>query len=329
MLIEKSKVLRCLAATFLCLLTQLDPQGQTPIRQSGSQTRVVHSDPSRYRTASKVHGGAGSMSYRGLFGPEDFNANILFVHRGVLQPRSGIGHHFHNQMEEMFVIFDNKAQFTIDGRTSELAGVAGAPCRMGSSHGIYNPTDAPTQWMNIAVSTVRGRYDAFDLGDDRVGVALDAKPVFINMKLDRSLLKPMQSMHGGQGTVYYRRALGPEVFRTHWGYVDHFAIPPSASVGYHRHDLQEEFWYVISGKGRVVVGGEASTLVAGDAVPVRLHEAHAFESSASDELELMVVGVALEKGKFDSTDVPPGPRANASKFSPIGAGGGNRCPRPL
>jgi hypothetical protein len=44
----------------------------------------------------------------------------------------------------------------------------------------------------------------------------------------------------------------------------------------------------------------------GDAVPVRLREAHAFENSESADLELMVIGIALEKGKFDSTDVPLG-----------------------
>ncbi len=41
-------------------------------------------------------------------------------------------------MEEMFVIFDGEAQFTIDGRTSRCAPRAGAPCRMGQSHAIYN-----------------------------------------------------------------------------------------------------------------------------------------------------------------------------------------------
>src|SRR5262245_35773130 len=174
--------------------------------------RVVESDPSKYRKVPQVHGVAGTLSFTGLLGPEDVNANLIFLHRGVLQPKSGIGHHFHNQMEEMFVIFDNKAQFTIDGRTAELAGPAGAPCRTGSSHGVYNPTDAPTQWINSVVGSVRGRYDAFDVGDDRVGVPLDAKPIFMNMKLDKTLLKPKAGFHGGKGTVQYRRALGPEVF---------------------------------------------------------------------------------------------------------------------
>jgi mannose-6-phosphate isomerase-like protein (cupin superfamily) len=292
---------------WLSLSVHLELVSQTSSEQVPLQKRVVHSDPSKYRDAKNVHGGAGALSYAGLLGPQDFNTNLIFLHRGVLQARSGIGHHFHNQMEEMFVVFDNRAQFTIDGRTSELSGPAGAPCRMGSSHGIYNPTDSPTQWMNIAVGSVRGRYDAFDLDDDRVGAQLDTKPVFMHMKLDKSLLKPVPSRYGGKGTLKYRRALGPEVFRTNWGYVDHVSIPPGATLGYHRHDLQEEIHYVISGKGRVTLNGETVEISPGDCVPVRLREAHGFENNAEQDLELMVIGIALEKGKFETVEVPMEP----------------------
>jgi len=238
-----------------------------------------------------------------LFGPKDFNTNVIFVHRGVLLPRSGIGHHFHNQIEEMFVILDNRAQFTIDGRTAELIGPAAAPCRMGSSHGIYNPTDQPTQWMNITVGSVRGRYDAFDLNDDRVGVPLDPKPVFMNVKMDRSLLKETASMNGGKGVVNYRRMLGPEVFRTNWGYVDHLVIPPANSVGAHRHETLEEIYYVLSGKGRATVGDETVDVGPGDAVPCRVGEAHGFSNPGQSDLEFLIIGVALEKGKFDEKNV--------------------------
>ena len=91
----------------------------------------------------------------------------------AIPPKSGIGAHFHNQCEEMFVILDGEAQFTIDGRTSLLKGPGGAPCRMGHSHGIYNATTKPVQWMNINVTAMKGAYDAFNLDDARVDVALD------------------------------------------------------------------------------------------------------------------------------------------------------------
>src|SRR5438270_10780389 len=158
--------------------------------------RIAHTDPSKYSREPHVHGGAGEMFFEELFNASVFETNLLFLHRGVLPPKSGIGHHYHNQMEEMFVIFDNEAQFTIDGRTASLKGPAGAPCRMGRSHAIYNPTDQPTEWMNIAVGSVKGKYDNFDLGDDRSDATVESKPVFVTMRLDRSLLRPVTAMNG-------------------------------------------------------------------------------------------------------------------------------------
>ena len=127
-----------------------------------------------------------------LFDTHSLEANLNFLHRGVLEPKSGIGHHFHNQCEEMFVILDGEAQFTIDGRTSVLKAPAGALCRMGHSHAIYNATGKPVEWMNINVSAGKGEYDNFDLGDDRRDARLDPIPVFMTMRLDRALLQPVQ-----------------------------------------------------------------------------------------------------------------------------------------
>lgn len=263
--------------------------------------RIAHTDPSKYHHSLAVHDGAGAVDFMQLFDFHALDTNLMFLHRGVIEPKSGIGAHFHNQCEEMFVILDGEAQFTIDGRTSLLKGPVGAPVRMGHSHAIYNPTDKPVQWMNINVSAVKGMYDAFNLGDPRTDVQLDKIPTFMTMHLDRSLLRPVHAMNGGKGTVEYRRALGTSVFAGPWAYVDHAVIPPGASIGPHLHHFVSEFYYVMAGDGKATVASfgskDSAEIHQGDAVPIRLGEMHSFENTGSEPLELLIVGVSTDASK--------------------------------
>jgi mannose-6-phosphate isomerase-like protein (cupin superfamily) len=254
--------------------------------------RIAHTNPAAYRHLTAVHQGAGSMNFAPLLGADALSTNLIFVHRGVINPKSGIGQHFHNQCEEMFVILDGEAEFTVNGRTSRIEGPAGVPNRMGSSHGIYNPTDRPIQWLNINVGMTK-RYDAFDLGDPRLGATLDPIPQFIHFRLDKSLLKPVSAMDGGRGTVRYRRALEPTVFSTPWAFVDHLLIEPGSSVGPAADKDVSHVYYVVSGKGSFTLGTQTAAIAEGDAVAVDLGEVRSIAASG-ETLELLVFGVARD-----------------------------------
>jgi mannose-6-phosphate isomerase-like protein (cupin superfamily) len=251
-------------------------------------SKITHYDVSKTRNISAVHDGAGTMNFGPLMTDKTLSTNMIFLHRGVLHAKGGIGQHFHNHCEEMFVIFDDEAEFTVNGRTSLLKGTVGAPSRMGSSHAIYNPTDHDVEWMNINVGTSKV-YDAFNLGDDRVGAPKDKIPQFVTMRLDRALLKP--APNGGK--VQRRRALGPSVFYTPWAYMDHALIAPGGDTGTAALPDISEAYYVMSGEGSVTVNGETVAIKKGDAIPVDIGQSKSFKAGAAP-LELMIIGVAKD-----------------------------------
>ncbi len=269
------------------------------------EQRIGHTDPAKAMHQNAVHDGAGAVDFRPLLGANAVDTNLIFFHRGVIEPKSGIGEHFHNKCEEMFVILDGEAQFTVDGHTSLLKGPVAVPDLMGHAHGIYNATDKPVQWLNINVGMSKV-YDAFNLGDSRVGAALDPVPQFVSMHFDRALLKPVEHMGGGTGTVQYRRALAPSVFTTTWSYVDHLVIPPGSSVGPASKSTMSEVYYVMNGSGAAKIGTETAAIHDGDAIPVRLDEAQAFTNNGTVPLEFLIVGVAKDFAAKDALmNTPP------------------------
>jgi mannose-6-phosphate isomerase-like protein (cupin superfamily) len=277
-------------------------QGDRPLAQ-----RIVHPNPNGYPPGGgHVHGGANSMGFGQLFGAGTFGPHFNFMHRGEIPPGAGIGHHFHNTADEMFVILNGEAQFTIDGRTALVKGPVGVVCRAGHSHAIYNASTETLQWINFQVSVVPGVSDAFDLGDDRVGAVLDKVPTFVTARLDRELLTSGRGGRGGRAggaapaapvapaTVVTRTAGAGSTFASPWAYLNQVLIQPGASMDPMTHDGIAEAYYVLAGSGTVTIGNETAPVGKWDAIPVRLGDTSSFKNTGTEPLELLVYGVAKD-----------------------------------
>ena len=258
--------------------------------------RVIHNDPSKYRDISAVHAGAGKMGFTQLIGRTELSTNFLYLHTGQIPDKAGIGQHFHHTIEEMFVILDGEAEFTVNGRTSKIKGPAMVPCKMGNSHGIYNSSGKPIRWMNFAVSTTKGKGDNFDLGDDRVGAKLDPIPQFVSGQLKKDLLRPNNSAYPGNG-ILYRRILSPDIFSTSWDHVDHVVIPSGSTAGPRKLDGIEEVYYVIKGSGTISIGSDSAAIKSDDAFYGLLGESIRFANKGNEDLELLVIGISALKNK--------------------------------
>jgi mannose-6-phosphate isomerase-like protein (cupin superfamily)/heme-degrading monooxygenase HmoA len=265
--------------------------------------RIIHNDPGKYRELSGVHAGAGKMGFTQLIGRTDLSTNFLYLHAGTIAGKSGIGHHFHHNIEEMYVIFNGEAEFTINGRTSVIKAPAIVPCKMGDSHAIYNASDQPLRWLNFAVSRIKGRSDNFDLADDRVGVATDPIPVFVYDRLLRDRLKANDPVYSAE-EVLFRRVFRTEVFESDWDHVDHVIIPKGKTSGLRQLEGIEEVYYVMGGHGNVLIQNLKASINPDDAFFAKLGETIEISNDGQEDLELLVIGISASKQKQLSTAKP-------------------------
>jgi mannose-6-phosphate isomerase-like protein (cupin superfamily) len=265
-------------------------------QESITKDRIIHNNPAQYRELSAVHAGAGKMGFTQLIGSKDVSSNFLYLHAGVIQGKSGIGHHFHHGIEEMYVLLTGEAEFTVNGRTAKLKAPVAVPCKLGDSHAIYNASSEPIRWLNFAVSKTKGKGDAFDLGDNRVGVQLDKIPVFVSYQLKRDGLRDTNQPYSGNGALA-RTAFGPEVFATNWSRVDHLVIPAGKSAGPRNMDGGEEIYYTLSGSGTVSINSVSKQVVADDAFTSSFGESLSITNTGNEDLVLLVIAVSLSPEK--------------------------------
>jgi mannose-6-phosphate isomerase-like protein (cupin superfamily) len=117
--------------------------------------------------------------------------------------------------------------------------------------------------------------------------------------------------HEGLGRIQVAQLLGSEDFETSMMFVEHVEMPAGTSIGVHEHGDDEEFYFILSGSGRMVVDAQTYRVSAGDLVFNRRCGSHGLLNDSQEPLTLLVWQLALDPGgaaNGSATSTPGRPR---------------------
>ncbi len=103
--------------------------------------------------------------------------------------------------------------------------------------------------------------------------------------------EPLRNCHDGAGALDWTNVLDPsEVEGRQLHFLHDDVLAPGVSIGLHTHD-DEEYYYIISGKGTMTLDGERCTVEAGDITAIYPGGSHALENDGDEDLRVLVIGL--------------------------------------
>lgn len=96
------------------------------------------------------------------------------------------------------------------------------------------------------------------------------------------------AMRGGSGSVKIEHLWEKEL-NSPTRMFSRITLEPGCSIGFHRHENEEEIFYIISGQALADDNGKEVTLYPGDTILTGNGDGHAIANSGSTPLEMLAV----------------------------------------
>lgn len=156
------------AAPLRYLRVMVGPEGAEPAVVPGDTGRGAATQELDVSLVEEfwAHEGLGMITYRRLWGLEDFSTRFGFVDHCVVPPGTSVGYHRHDTVQECYLIIRGEGVMKVDGEVGRVIPGDCVPNRLGGSHGLINGGSEPVEFINIAVCQRKGEWDATNLGDD-------------------------------------------------------------------------------------------------------------------------------------------------------------------
>ena len=107
--------------------------------------------------------------------------------------------------------------------------------------------------------------------------------------LDKDCKREDKCVGNGKGEVHLKHLTNAEGLYGHGRMFGHITIDPGCSIGYHTHNHETEFYYIIKGEGVFSNNGEEVILRAGDIGATGYGEGHALENRTNEPLEMIAL----------------------------------------
>lgn len=107
----------------------------------------------RSKTIHALKDGKGDIQLMEFFGPDDFCRKGRCFGITAMPPGTSIGYHRHEGDQEAYYILDGKAEYTYDGKTTELQPGDLAVCKEGHCHSIESVGDDTLRYITLILYT--------------------------------------------------------------------------------------------------------------------------------------------------------------------------------
>lgn len=145
----------------VCVATDADAE-----TQEGVQPKAGTFDEQALTWRDAIHGGCGQIATRHVLSPDDFYSDWTFLDHAILDAGGSVGYHYHDFLEESFVVLKGQGLMTIDDETFAVEPESVTWQGIGQGHGIYNPGPEKLEFVRIAVKQAYEEYTTIDLHDD-------------------------------------------------------------------------------------------------------------------------------------------------------------------
>ena len=114
---------------------------------------------------------------------------------------------------------------------------------------------------------------------------------FLRKKSDMPA-KDLDRCHDGRGAIHWIGVLdgeapGGERLR----FIHDDVLPPGTSIGVHRHTNDQEYYYIVSGRGIMTLDGREYEVAAGNVTAVLPGGSHGLENRSDTDIRVIVISV--------------------------------------